>query len=405
MGPRVIDADVCVVGAGIVGLAHAHEARNRGLRVAVLERDTRAVGASLRNFGHGIVCAMSAGEPLEFALAARERWLELGVRAGFEVSEAGSLIVVDCEDELAVIEALACDERRGAAVVGPEQIAGLAPIPTDGLVGALHARLDIRVDPRRAIAGLAALLQRDREAELVWGAAVQSIEPGRVHSAAATVTAPLVIVCPGPDFAALPAELQPRREGLTRCVLHMLRVAAPEGRRYGPALMTGLSLLRYPGFTSQPGIERVRERLDAQRPDLIAAGIHLIVTQLPGGDLIIGDTHAYGDTVSPFRDERLDRMLLGEAGRLLGVPSLEVRERWLGVYPVAPGYPFLVQRPVPGVMVVEIVSGIGMTTALGLAARVMADATGELRTRPAGRRSPPPAAQPLTGEAHAGYGS
>jgi D-hydroxyproline dehydrogenase subunit beta len=155
---------------------------------------------------------------------------------------------------------------------------------------------------------------------------VHSIEPGRVDGATATVTAPLVIVCPGPDYAMLPVELQPRREGLTRCVLQMLRVAAPNGRRYAPALLTGLSLLRYPGFTSQPGFERVRERLSSQHPGLVAAGIHLIVTQLPGGDLIIGDTHTYGDTVSPFRDERLDAMLLSEACRLLGVPSLEVRE-------------------------------------------------------------------------------
>src|SRR5262249_42608456 len=79
---RTIEADVCVVGAGIVGLAHALEARKRGLRVAVLERDARAVGASVRNFGHGIVCAMDDGEAFEFALAARERWLELGARAG-----------------------------------------------------------------------------------------------------------------------------------------------------------------------------------------------------------------------------------------------------------------------------------------------------------------------------------
>jgi D-hydroxyproline dehydrogenase subunit beta len=133
---RVIDADVCVVGAGIVGLAHALEAREHGLRVAVLDRDTRAVGASVRNFGHGIVGAMDDGEALDFALAARERWLELGARAGFEVSQAGSLLVVDSGDELAVIEAVARDERRGAHVIGPEQVARLAPIPTDGVLGA-----------------------------------------------------------------------------------------------------------------------------------------------------------------------------------------------------------------------------------------------------------------------------
>jgi glycine/D-amino acid oxidase-like deaminating enzyme len=156
----------------------------------------------------------------------------------------------------------------------------------------------------------------------------------------------------------------------------MLRVAAPGGQRYQPALLTGLSLLRYPGFTSQPGFERVRERLEREAPELLAAGIHLIVVQLPSGDLIIGDTHEYADTASPFREERLDELVLVEACRLLGVARLEVRQRWQGVYPVAPGDPFLVDEPLPGVFVVEVLAGIGMTTAFGLAGRVLTDATG-----------------------------
>jgi D-hydroxyproline dehydrogenase subunit beta len=144
-------------------------------------------------------------------------------------------------------------------------------------------------------------------------------------------------------------------------------VAAPAGRRYEPAVITGLSLLRYPGFATQPGAAELAARIAAERPELTAAGVHLIVTQLPDGDLILGDTHEYGDPVSPFGDERLDALVLGEASRLLGADRLEVRERWHGVYPWAPGEPFAIEQPAPGVAVVQVVSGIGMTTALGLA--------------------------------------
>ena len=69
-----------------------------------------------------------------------------------------------------------------------------------------------------------------------------------------------------------------------------------------------------------------------------------------------------------------------------------MRERWHGVYPSAPGHPFLITEPLPGVAVVEIVSGVGMTTALGLAPRTLDDAhRGGLSGRWRAERSATPA--------------
>jgi len=399
-----IDADVCIVGAGIVGLAHAFEARRRDLRVVVLERDEHPVGASVRNFGHVFIGAMGDGDALQCALLARERWLELGARAGLDVLQSGSLVIARHEDELSVMAGLARDERRGARLLTGAEAGLLAPIPTGGLVGALHCALDLRVDPRTAVPRLAALLERDPGA-LRWSAPAHDVEPGKVRCGELQVRAPIVIVCPGPDYRTLPAQLRPQRAGITRCKLQMLRVAAPAGRRYPPALLTGLSLLRYPGFTSQPGFSALQARLQAQRPEIVAAAIHLIVTQLPGGDLVVGDTHRYGDTPSPFGEERLDQLVLAEARRLLGVQRLDVRERWHGVYPTAPGDPFSVSAPMPGVRVVEVVAGVGMTTSFGLATRVIDELTATVSAPAAGRRESAPAAPLPRAEARSGYGS
>ncbi len=85
-------ADVAIAGAGIVGLAHAVETVRRGLSAVVVERDDRARGASVRNFGHGFVSAQ-AGDALVAALEARERWIELAREAGFWLLECGSIVV------------------------------------------------------------------------------------------------------------------------------------------------------------------------------------------------------------------------------------------------------------------------------------------------------------------------
>lgn len=390
---KSIDVDLCVVGAGIVGLAHALEGRRRGLRVAVLDRDQHAVGASVRNFGHVFTAAPADGDDLACALRSRERWLDLGQRAGIEIQQTGTLVVARAEDELGLLETAAAHGPRGARLLTAAQAGGLAPIPTDGLVGGMHGTLDLRVDPRSAVARLAGLLDSDPGAHVQWRSPVHAIEPGAVHAAGITVRAPLIVVCPGPAYGGLPPELRVGLEPLTRCRLQMLRVAAPAGRRYGPALATGLSLIRYPAFASQPAAAALRERLASERPELVEAGIHLLVTQLPDGDLILGDTHLYGDTLSPFGDERLDELLLAEARRLLGADRLAVRERWHGIYPSAPGGHFLTTAPLDGVRVVEVISGLGMTLSLGYATTTL-DA---LISQPQLKRSgPAPAPHPAS---------
>jgi hypothetical protein len=153
----------------------------------------------------------------------------------------------------------------------------------------------------------------------------------------------------------------------------MLRMAVPDDRRYRTALATGLSLVRYPAFATRPESAPLRARLEVERPELLEHGIHLLVTQLPDGDLIVGDTHAYADTPAPFGEERLYTLLLEEATALLGFEP-QVRQRWHGIYPSLPGAgtdAFLVTAPLAGVRVVQNVAGIGMTLSPGQAPAVL----------------------------------
>ncbi len=49
------DYDLAIVGAGVIGLATAQVAARCGLRAVVIDRDTQANGASIRNFGLVVV--------------------------------------------------------------------------------------------------------------------------------------------------------------------------------------------------------------------------------------------------------------------------------------------------------------------------------------------------------------
>ncbi|MCR3721273.1 MULTISPECIES: TIGR03364 family FAD-dependent oxidoreductase [Prauserella salsuginis group] len=360
-------ADVVVIGAGIVGLAHAYEATERGLSVAVVERDERASGASVRNFGHGCITAQD-GQALDYALAARDTWLRLAKEAGFHIGEAGTVVVARAADELELLTELA--EYRDGQVDLLDERAVLDRVPVAGAIGGAHFPLDIRVDPREAVHAVAASLA-DRGVTFHWSTTAHTIGTGEVGTSRGVLRASHVVVAVGHDvdrhFPGLAAQ-----RAVQRCSLHMLRVAEPHGRDVDCAVLTGFSMLRYAAFAACRSHDAVRSRLERDHPRLVDAGLNLMFTQLPGGDLTIGDTHAYQATVPPYRAEHLDELVLAETARLLGVRSLAVRERWTGVYASAPD-PFLVETPCDDVRVVAVTSGIGMTTAFGLAPAVLDD--------------------------------
>ncbi|POM23389.1 hydroxyglutarate oxidase [Actinomadura rubteroloni] len=359
--------DLLVVGAGVVGLAHAAEARRRGLSVAIVERDAFATGASVRNFGHICVTAQT-GDALRYALAARETWLRLAVEAGFTADACGTLVVARRPEELAVLEEFAAE--RGAGQVRLLDAAGVArhlPRADPAVLGGAHLPLDLRLDAPAVIPALAGWLA-GQGVPIAWRTTVLGVEPGLVRTSRGEVRAARTVVAAGHDLDRL---LPDAAEGVTRCLLQMLEVAPPDGLRVAPGVLTGTSLLRYRGFAAQPSAAALRAVVAAERPDLLDADVNLMFTQRPGGAIVLGDTHHYAAAHPPFDDEDTAALLLREGARLLGVPSLRVLRRWRGVYASSATTDFLNAKVADGVRAVAVTSGIGMTTAHGLARAVL----------------------------------
>lgn len=370
-------ADLVVIGAGIVGLAHAAEGLARGLRVHVIERDERAVGASVRNFGH--VCATAqSGQALTYALAARERWITLGERAGFGVQETGTVVVARTEAELAVLEEFAV--ARGAEqalLLDADATRALFPPATADVVGGAHLPLDLRVDPREALPAIAAWLEA-QGVRFSWATHVGAVDPVadgiEIRTSRGTIRSARVVHAAGHDVDRLFPDVA-EKAGVRRCRLQMLEVAPPGDVEIEPAVLTGLSMLRYGGFAETAAAAGVRAQFEATGPELLDVVMNLMLTQRPGtdgrpGSIVLGDTHHYDRTHLPFDDEYVAELVLREGARLLGAP-LTVRRRWRGVYADSPRTDFLLDEPFPGLRVVSVTSGIGMTTALGLAPTVL----------------------------------
>ena len=359
--------DLIVIGAGIVGLAHALSGVRRGLRVGVFDRDARANGASVRNFGLVAVTGQRSADTWRRAHRTREVWNEIAPLAGIRILQRGLLMAVRRPEALAVIEEFAAGSMgEGCRVLRHSQLP--EPLRARPLLAALHSPHELRVDSRQALPRLAAWLASAHGVRFHWGTAVRDVAAGGIETARGAFTAPWIVVCPGTDLSTLfPTSFERRSVGL--CKLHMLRLADP-GWRLPAAVMSDLGLDRYAGYASCPSLPSLRERLRLEQRAELDNGVHLIVTQDEDGSLVVGDSHHHGSVADPFQPRYVDALILREAQSVLDLPRPEVLERWVGHYPYGPQDAF-VEAPLQGVRLVSVTSGTGASTAFGLAQEVI----------------------------------
>jgi D-hydroxyproline dehydrogenase subunit beta len=366
--------NVGVVGAGIVGLAHAWSAARRGHRVTVFERDPAAVGASIRNFGMVWPIGQPAGEAHLLALRSRQAWMELTRAAGLWVNPCGSIHLAHREDEWAVLEEFASvASGLGYTVELLTREAVLhrtAAANPDGLLGGLFSPTELAINPRTAVRTLPGWLTRRLDVRFEFGTAITKVEPGRVRSATGRTWAfDRTVVCGGADFETLFPELF-RDSGLSRCKLQMQKtVPQSQGFSLGPHLASGLTLRHYANFAVATSLDSLKKRVAVETPELDRYGIHVMASQNDAGEVIVGDSHEYGLDIDPFGKAEIDNLILRELSRVIRLPSWEIAERWHGVYAKNVGRPLFEAEPLPGVYVQTGTGGAGMTMSFGLAER------------------------------------
>ena len=120
--------DIAIVGAGIVGLAHALAAARRGKRVVVIDRDAQANGASIRNFGFITVTGQEAGDCWGMARRAAAVWREVAEAARIPILQHGLVVAARHDESEAVIDAfLKTGMGEDCRKIGVEDARSLVP--------------------------------------------------------------------------------------------------------------------------------------------------------------------------------------------------------------------------------------------------------------------------------------
>jgi FAD dependent oxidoreductase TIGR03364 len=360
--------DLVVVGAGIVGLAHAYLAARAGLKVAVVEKDAAAVGASIRNFGFITVTGQKRGEFYDMALRTASWWREVAVRFDLDVLQHGLFMCVRRPQAEQVLEAfLQTEMGAGCRLMTPAE----AGFPLSGAVRAvMHSPHELRVESREVLPQLAKGLAESLAVDFFFNTQVLEVVETGLRTQRGSIDGRLVVVCPGDTLSGLYQE-RLARYGISRCKLQMLRLETP-GFRLPGAVMSDLGLLRYLGYAELPEAKALQSVIETEQAAQLRDGVHLIVVQSQDGTLVVGDSHDYDTPGTPFSHEAVDRLILDEYRQVLGeVPA--VRERWIGTYAIAPDHQFIIDTPAPNVRLAVVTCGAGASTSFALAEKTLID--------------------------------
>jgi len=364
-----------VIGAGVVGLAHARALSLKGYLVTVFERHPQAIGASIRNFGMIWPVGQPDGVLYDRACRSREIWKSICTRANIWHDEVGSLHIATHTDEVTAMQEIAALYETSRNMLWLDKKEALQKTdyanPANTL-GALWSPSEMIVEAREAIPALAKELEEQYGVSFHFSTAISRVEGGKVWSGNRTWQADLIFICSGVDFETLFPE-KFAALAITKCKLQMMRLQSlPEGKKMGAALCGGLSLIHYKGFEVSDALQDLKQRYQSEMSEYLAWGIHVMACQNPYGEITVGDTHEYGLHLNPFDKNHLNQLVLHYLSRFTALDKYPVVQTWNGIYAkMTNGQTEYIEKVNDQLYFVNGLGGAGMTLSFGLADEVV----------------------------------
>lgn len=371
----VQQADIIVVGAGVLGAFHAYFAAKKGYNVILLERNIVPNDASTRNFGMVVQSIVETdGEWADFARATREIYQAIQQERDISVKVTGSVYLASTEAERTVLEEFAQNYASSYNCIylsADEALYRYPFVQRSYGQGALFFPDDLTVEPRQLLRCWLPYFTKKEQVRYMPQTTVVSVESAGTYCTVKDTqgnafTSERVIICSGADYRTLFPEFF-RRSGLRICKLQMMQtIVQPPVLPH--SILSGLSILRYPAFKSTPSYKRLQQQ--PVDPEIKNYGIHLLFKQAADGSVIIGDSHEYSDFQDASTDEEYTNVPINKAilryGRsMITLPSWGIEKLWNGYYLLHPQREVYTETIDGNIHIVTGIAGKGMSTGAG----------------------------------------
>ncbi len=367
--------DVAIVGGGIIGLAHAYAAAKRNLKVIVLEQNSRALGASVRNFGLLLPLAQLPGKNYNLATQSCAIWKEVANEFSIWTKPNGLLVLALNDLETTVMQEFQSMAGNlgysGLEYINKKNLSRYSPggLNIDNLHGALYSSAETTINPPETLAKIAAGLQDKYKVDIRYNCIVKGVNGSVIETNTATINAERIVFCTGANweqfYPGLYSELS-----LKKCKLQMMRLQVPDSNwQLNEAVASGISMLHYCSFQAAPSIGKLKEYYNQSFPELEQYGIHILAVENNKNEILLGDSHEYSNhDFEPGNSAAINHIILNWAEKYLNLSEVKINETWHGVYVKNMGGEIYSRlMPADNIRIVNAVGGQGMTISFGVA--------------------------------------
>ncbi|WNJ16553.1 TIGR03364 family FAD-dependent oxidoreductase [Pontibacter sp. G13] len=373
-----MQADLIVVGGGILGTFHAYHALKRGLKVILFERNQRPQGATVRNFGQVVPSGLNR-KWQAFGRRSLEIYRDLQAEADISIRQQGTMYLASNAEELTLIQELnQINDTSGYrselwdAQACKKRYPGLQDSYCQG---GLFFPQEVTVEPDQMIHRVLGLLVEQYGLQYNPSTRIDAVESegagckvrdhrGKEYHAAQT------IVCSGVECQSLFPEIIEESD-LVVSKLQMLQTVPQPSQVLPGSILTGWSIRRYESFVECPSYVTIKVGEDPDSPQR-KWGVHILFKQALDGSVIVGDSHEYAPIA---RQEELgfdlkadiNRFMMDESRKIIQLQDDRIRTSWAGFYSQTPDGNLFTHTIDARIHLITGIGGKGMTSSAGYA--------------------------------------
>ena len=372
-----IDYDLVVVGGGVLGTFHAYHAMKKGLKVALLEKDSMPKSATVRNFGQVVPSGMNT-KWQEYGRKSLKIYKKIHAKFNITVRQEGSIYLASNEEEVQLIEELReinrINEYTSILFTKSECLSRYPGLNENYVKAGLFFPEEITVEPRTMIGRIHKYLQKKGLSIFYQSKVIECYALGNEVSTQLAngrmLLSSKVIICNGSDFKTLYPQLFATSD-LEISKLQMMQTKPQENYKIPGSVLTGLSIRRYEAFAECPSYLKIKSKELLESPEK-KWGVHILFKQAMDGSVILGDSHEYADAeniddLGFDLNMEIDNLMIKKAKEIFELPTYEINQRWFGMYSQCKNSDIFERTIDRNIHIVTGIGGKGMTGSAGFA--------------------------------------